>query len=464
MNAGDSKPARRESKPSVNDFDADWKGTEDELALGFTNKYQSKLRYVAKWGRWYKWTGQRWAEDETVLVYDLIRHYCREALAFCDEKSKRSHAAKATTVAAVERFAKADRRHAATIDQWDTNLWLLNTPGGVVDLKTGELLPHKPDYYMTKITAVAPEGDCPRWMQFLDEITNRAPGLIGFLQRLIGYGLTGSTREHAFAFLYGTGANGKGTFLNTITKALGDYTAVASTDTFTESRNERHPTELAMLRGARFVVAQETDEGRAWNETRIKALTGGDPITARFMRQDFFTFEPQFKLIVSGNHKPALRNVDEAMRRRLYLVPFNVTIPPEERDPDLSEKLRTELGGILRWAIDGCLAYRREGLNPPPVVLDATDEYFRAQDAFRQWIEDCCDEGPDYWERPQLLFRSWEKYAGDAHEDVGSEKRFAERLEKTGFLKTKSSKYGGRAWVGLRLNEETGTHGTDWSI
>ena len=455
MTAGDGKSAKRELASSVNVIDPIWAGTEDELALGFSNKHRARLRYVAKWGCWYEWTGQRWAEDETVLVYDLIRRYCRDALAFSDEKSKRGHAAKATTVAAVERFAKADRRHAATVDQWDTDLWLLNTPSGVVDLKTGALLQHKPDFFMTKITAVAPEGDCLRWMDFLDEITDGAPGLIEFLQRLIGYGLTGSTREHAFAFLFGTGANGKSTFLNPITEMLGDYSTVAGTDVFTESRNERHPTELAMLRGARFVVAQETDEGRAWNETRIKALTGGDPITARYMRQDFFTFVPQFKLIVSGNHKPALRNVDEAMRRRLHLVPFTKTIEQEDRDPKLAEKLRAELGGILRWAIDGCLDYQSEGLNPPRVVIEATADYFRGQDAFSQWLEDCCEQAPGYWEPPRLLFLSWEKWATGAHEEVGNQKQFAERLEKAKFMKQKGRKYNGRAWIGLKVITKT---------
>ncbi len=154
--------------------------------------------------------------------------------------------------------------------------------------------------------------------------------------------------KHALFFFYGTGANGKGTLLNTITNILNDYAVIANTDVFTESRHDRHPTELAALMGARLVVAQETDEGRKWAESKIKALTGGDPITARFMRQDFFTYMPKFTLIIAGNHKPSIQTVDEAMRRRLNLVPFTVTIPKEQRDPDLAEKLMQEAPGIMQ--------------------------------------------------------------------------------------------------------------------
>ena len=202
--------------------------------------------------------------------------------------------------------------------------------------------------------------------------------LQGFLQRYIGYCCTGFTTEHVFVFAYGTGANGKSTFINTIARIFGDYATVADMSTFIASNTEHHPTDLAKLRGARLVVAQETQRGRRWDETKIKALTGGDKITARFMRQDFFDFTPTFKLFICGNHKPRLANVDEAMRRRLLLVPFTVQIPPAERDPQLAEKLEAEWPAILRWCIDGCLEWQRIGLAPPAIVRDATDEYFAA--------------------------------------------------------------------------------------
>ena len=176
--------------------------------------------------------------------------------------------------------------------------------------------------------------------------------LVAFLQRVAGYALTGSTSAHALFFLYGTGANGKSVFVNTVAGILGDYHRTAPIETFTASSHERHPTDLAGLRGARLVTAVETEEGRRWAESRIKALTGGDKIAARFMRQDFFEFTPQFKLLIAGNHKPGLRSVDEAIRRRFNLIPFAVTIPDEERDENLTDNLKAEWPGILAWMIE----------------------------------------------------------------------------------------------------------------
>ena len=213
---------------------------------------------------------------------------------------------------------------------------------------------------MTKSTAVAPDPacPCPLWHDFLAKVTAGDDELQAYLHRMIGYCLTGSIREHALFFAFGTGGNGKGVMINTITGILAAYAAVASMDTFTASPGDRHPADLAMLRDARLVTAQETEEGRRWAESRIKALTGGDPITARFMRQDFFTFEPVFKLLIAGNHRPGLRGVDEAIRRRMNLLPFTVTISAGDRDPELPEKLRKEWTGILAWAIKGCLEWQ----------------------------------------------------------------------------------------------------------
>jgi putative DNA primase/helicase len=196
--------------------------------------------------------------------------------------------------------------------------------------------------------------------------------LSAYLQRMAGYSLTGSTQEHALFFLYGLGANGKTTFLNTITACAGDYHRTAPIETFTTSSVDRHPTDLAGLRGARLVTAVETEEGCHWAEGRIKSLTGGDKISARLMRQDFFEYTPQFKLIIAGNHKPGLKSVDEAIRRRFNLIPFTVTIPPDERDGALPEKLKAELPGIMQWMINGCVDWQERTLAPPEVVATAT--------------------------------------------------------------------------------------------
>jgi putative DNA primase/helicase len=215
---------------------------------------------------------------------------------------------------------------------------------------------------MTKMTAVAPGGECPRFIAFLNEITNGDRALCDFLQRMFGYCITGSTREHGLFFFYGTGANGKSVLLNTVSGILGDYHRTAPIETFTASSVDRHPTELAGLQGRRLVTAIETEEGRRWAESRIKALTGGDKISARFMRADFFEYTPAFKLVIAGNHKPGLRSVDEAIRRRFHLIPFTVTIPEEKRDPDLFEKLSKEWPGILDWMINGAMHWQEKWL------------------------------------------------------------------------------------------------------
>jgi putative DNA primase/helicase len=275
----------------------------------------------------------RWHFDSTLHAFDRARFICREASSQANDPRVRMAVASAKAVTAVDRLAKADRRLAATIDQWDADPCLLNTPAGILDLRTGNSRPARIDAYATKITGVAPGGQCPIWQGFLCRVTNDDQELIAFLRRVCGYALTGITREHALFFLHGTGANGKSAFMSTVAAILADYHTTAAIETFTASQSERHPTDLAGLRGARLVTATETEDGRAWAEAKIKILTGGDKIAARFMRQDFFEFVPNFKLVIAGNHMPGLRSIDEAIRRRLYLIPFSVTIPPDERDP-----------------------------------------------------------------------------------------------------------------------------------
>ncbi|MFN7882906.1 MAG: phage/plasmid primase, P4 family, partial [bacterium] len=306
--------------------------TEDALALAFTGKFSQDWRYVAAWGRWLVWTGQRWQHEDTLKSQHLIRHICRDAALKMDNHKSAVKLASSGTVGGVERLARTDRRHAATATEWDADPWLLNTPGGVVNLKNGLARPHDRVDRMTKMSTAKPmavnsaDASCPTWRSFLNSTTNGDEALQAYLARMVGYCLTGSTQEHAIFFVYGTGGNGKSVFINTVANLLGDYATHAPMDSFMETRSDRHPTDMAGLRGARLVCSIETEQGRRWAESKIKALTGGDPISARFMRQDFFEFTPQFKLVVAGNHKPSIRNVDEAMKRRLHLIPFTVTI------------------------------------------------------------------------------------------------------------------------------------------
>lgn len=409
---------------------------EDAIAMRFSHEFGDDLRYVSAWDRWYGWNRTHWKFDDTQRVCELVRQVSRLVSNQCPkDKSLQRRIASASTVAAVERLARSDRRHAATVDQWDSDPWLLNTPGGVVDLCTGQLRPAKREEYCTKITAAAPSSGCPLWMAFLSRITEGDVELQRYLKRMSGYALTGITREHAWFFLYGTGANGKTVFINTISGLMGDYAKTAAIETFTETTNDHHPTDLAGLQGARLVSAVETEEGRRWAESKIKRLTGGDPISARFMRQDFFEYSPQFKLVVAGNHKPSLRALDEATRRRLNLVPFTVTIPTAERDLEFPDKLKPEWGGILRWAIEGCIDWQRQGLNPPAIVRDATDDYLATEDLIARWIDECCDTGPDIFSPVATLYTNFSDWCVRNGETVCSQKRFSQNLEARKFIR-----------------------------
>jgi putative DNA primase/helicase len=425
--------------------------SDDSLALQFAAEYERDFRYVAAFGKWYQWDGFRWQTDETLNARNTIRQVCRRESSRCNKTGTAKQVASAKTASAVERLAQCDRRFAATVDQWDADPWLLNTPAGIVDLRTGEIRKHDRHAYITKITGAAPDAKCPtpNWHAFLNRVTDNDQELIEYLQRMAGYSLTGLTSEHAMFFIYGLGANGKTTFLNALTKAAGDYHSVAPIETFTASNSERHPTELAGLQGARLVTAVETEEGRRWAESRVKALTGGDKIAARFMRQDFFHYTPQFKLIIAGNHKPGLRSVDEAIRRRFNLIPFTVTIPPEERDENLPAKLDAELPGILQWMIDSCLAWQKRGLSPPQAVTEATAQYLESEDTVTAWIEECSKRDPNAWEKTTALFGSWTQWATRAGEQIGTQKSFGQRLESKGI--DFQRKIHGRGYRGLRL-------------
>jgi putative DNA primase/helicase len=452
----DGQPKDRDGDSDVGEPEAPL-FSEIDLANNFVTRHEENLRYVAKWGSWLIWDRVRWQFDETMRAFDMARAICREAAKQSNKEAERKSLASAKTVAAVEKLSRAYRTLAAMVSQWDIVPRKFNSTTATIDLNTGtELVPDRTDFITQKAgCVVAPIGTKhPIWTAFLARITNNDAELASFLQRYVGYCLTGDITEHVFVFAYGTGANGKGVFLNTITKIFGEYATVADMATFIDSKNDRHPTELAKLRGSRLVVAQETQQGRAWNEAKIKAITGGDKQTARFMRQDFFDFYPTFKLFIAGNHKPTLNNVDEAMRRRLLLVPFTVQIPPSERDIHLTEKLEAEWSAILRWAIDGCLEWQRIGLAPPKVVTDATAEYFAAEDGFGQWLEDECDVdiGNNYkWEAVGELFASWSTYCTTAGNVPGSAKAFAEMLANRGMTFVRKGKGRTRSYEGIRL-------------
>jgi putative DNA primase/helicase len=447
------KDGTRNPHPELDERDA--LVTEDSAALAFAERHGGALRYDHDADAWYVWSGTHWARERTDLAFSWARDLAREISR--TEKARVRHvASKAGFASAVEKFARADRTFAVTQEVWDRDHFLLGTPGGTVELRTGQLRAAQPDDRITKITKTAPAetAECPLWQKFLFDATMGNQQLIRFLQALCGYALTGETREHILVFIYGPGGNGKSLFINTIASIMGDYAAAAAMETFTAAHYDRHPADLAMLRGARLVTAAETEEGRAWTETRIKQMSGGDPITARFMRCDFFTYIPTFQLVIVGNHQPNLKTVTDATRRRFAIVPF--VHEPATPDRDLQEKLRAEWPGILRWMIDGCLDWQANGLVRPDVVLDATESYFAEQDMFGQWLDECCESAPTGVQRKsetsQALFESWTIFAQAAGEEPGSRRAFAERMAQRGRVSSKDGR-GNRVYLGIRLKK-----------
>ena len=360
--------------------------SDDALALGFV-KANTNLRYTAAWGRWHEWDGTHWREDRTVEVFDHVRRYLRTIANTRADSATRLR--NSGTVSAVEKLARSDRAYACVPEQWDADDWALSTPGGIVDLKTGNIRPARKEDYATKSSAVAPQVGCPLWLSFLDRVTGHDTDLQSFLQRTLGYCLTGSTRDHALFFFHGSGGNGKSTFLETARSILGSYSRTAPTGMLMATKYDRHPTDIAGLRGVRMAVTTEIEEGRAWDSARIKALSGGDSIAARGMRQDFFEFDPKFKLLIAGNDRPLIRKIDEAIRRRFHVVPFCVKI--NEPDPDFRQKLVEEWPGILAWMVEGCLMWQEQGLSAPRAVTGATTEYLQEQDVVGRWIADECE-------------------------------------------------------------------------
>ncbi|HEX3740047.1 MAG TPA: phage/plasmid primase, P4 family [Terriglobales bacterium] len=403
--------------------------TEDGLALALTAKYKDSLRYVYEWGSWLTWDGVVWKPEKTLKVYDLARAVCREAAIASEKESLKSKLAQAATVAAVERLARADRQFASTPDAWNSDPMQLNTMSGVIDLATGKVLSHNRANFHTKVCGTKMSDSRPElWLSFIDRVTGGDAELQAYLQRMVGYCLTGDTREHTLFFFYGTGANGKSVFTSTIAGILGDYSKSTPVEVFTETRNEQHPCAVASLQSVRLALTQETEKTSRFAEARLKQMTGGDKLTARYMHQNFFEFSPQFKVLIAGNHKPRLSSVDEAIRRRVHLVPFAITIPGAERDPRLTEKLKAEWPAILGWAIQGCLQWQKHGLQPPKTVLDATDEYLSNEDRIGMWLRERCIMGRNYSAGSSTAFHDYKAWCENMNEQTGSQRTFTQEL------------------------------------
>ena len=420
-----------------------------------------EIKYCDALGGWLVWDGRRWVQDETMQVHCWAGEILQEAsnavshrpdfnAAKVDKISERlaSNAARNNCVS----YARVDRRVVAKADQFDADLWALNTPDGIIDLKTGDMRDRKPGELVIRSTAVSPlYGEPPvRFLKFLREAVGADEIFLAYLKRLSGYCLTGQVSEQQLSFFHGNGGNGKSLFVvGVLAAVMGDYAKKSQMETFTASSSDRHPTELASLRGSRLVYASETQTGRRWNESRIKELTGGEPVTARMMHKDEFTYIPQFKLMFLGNHRPELREIDDGIKRRLHLIPFTRT--PAKVDRDLEAKLKEEWPAILAWMIEGCLEWQVEGLNAPPAVTIATDEYFEDEDAVGRWLRERCMIEPTTAATSSGLYEDWRAWCGENGEHAGSQKRLSTALKTRGFQRWREPSTGRQGFKGIEL-------------
>lgn len=370
-----------------------YEATEDGLALAFADRHQDQLRFDHTRGRWFCWTGSFWRENGTQRAHDWARNLTRDyRRGLVDVSAAQVRAwGKLSVAAAIERAARADARLAVDGLGWDQDPWVIGAPDCEIDLRTGEVRPPDPGHLITKQVLVAPSDMAtPIWDQFLWDSTGGDIEIINFLQAWSGYNLTGDTSEEKFVFFHGTGGNGKGTYLYTTSAILDDYGARTPADTFMVRKHDPHSEEVARLAGVRGVIAGEIAQGRTFNVGRLKDFTGRDgKLTGAFKFRDTFEFLPQFKITFVGNTQPRLTNVDEAIRRRMVLVPF--TQKPVIADVSLKDRLVPEYPGILKWMIEGEKRRRASGglaALIPSAAVAATREYLAEQDTLKAWGEE----------------------------------------------------------------------------
>ncbi|WP_168206581.1 phage/plasmid primase, P4 family [Lacipirellula limnantheis] len=436
-------------------------------ARRFSAAHGHRIRFVYVWNKWLVFTGARWEFDVSGAVMraakDVADGIYKEA-ATCEDHdeqealvkwAKTSHSR--TRLDAMIELAKSEEPIPASHESFDADPWLLNCVNGTVDLRSGSLHPHAACDMLSKSTGVeypVEAGDEPvLWLEFLEKIFRGDVELIGFVQRLMGSALPGEVIEHLLAIFYGGGANGKSVLIETILASLGEYAMKAPAGLLMASRGERHPTELADLFGKRLVAITETGDGQRLDERLVKETSGGDTIRARRMREDFWQFKPSHLSVLVTNHKPVVRGTDNGIWRRLRLVPFTVTIPEAQQDKRLPTKLLNERGAILRWMVQGCVEWQRSGLQAPPQVMAATEEYRGESDTFGQWFDEHLKAEPSLGYmasvKASAAFASYKAWCEEIGERNLSNRRFGERMAEriTGKRVSNGTYYEGISWI-----------------
>lgn len=467
---GDQQGAREPERAARLHSFGDDAGNAERLVHHFGDQ----LRYCAAWGKWLVWDGGRWVvdrgeahvqyalalaeriwEEEPLLVEKLEANLEREKAVAEARKLVRRQRKKIRSdsgTRALLRLGRSKAPIAVVPEELDAHHWLLNVRNGTLNLQTGCLKEAEPADHLTKQAPVRYDesAPCPRWRAFLRWATCGDAELADYLQRLAGYALTGDVSEQALPVFYGHGGNGKSVWIEVMLAILGDYAKTGAPFLLEDKGRVEHPTDVADLFGARLVTLNENKRDRPLHEGLVKQLTGGDRLKARFMRQDFFSFDPTHTIIMAVNHQPLIRGTDEGIWRRIHLVPWQASLAAEERDPHLRSKLLQEAPGILAWAVEGCMAWQRDGLAPPEVVQAATRAYRSDMDIVGQFLGDCCVIDPGANAPVGELYRRYKEWCDEAGHRPMSATKLGRDLSKRGF---EPDQVGGgmRVRRGLRL-------------
>jgi len=439
--------------------------TDSTNAMRLIKEHGRDIRYNAAWKKWVVWNGKYWEMDEgSALVHEkgleMVRNIYDELLKTADYR-ERIDIEKAAIMSESVRRRKAFVEAATWVsalrvktEELDPNPWLLNVKNGTIDMQNVEFREHKQEDMITKIANVEfdPKADCPLWKRFVREIMDYKAEIIRFVQTAAGWSLSGDTSEQTMFILYGTGANGKSTFLNTIMYLLGEYALATPTETFMKKNGDNYSNDVARLRGTRFVTTTEVEQGRRMSEPLIKKITGNDEMTARFLYGEFFNFKPTCKIFMATNHKPVIKGADYGIWRRIKLIPFNTRITEEKQDKHLEMKLREEASGILNWLLEGMAIWQQERLKTPKAVLFATDEYRGEMDVIGNFIQEKCVQDKNMTVTIKRLYKAYSDWCDENHEHPVSERFFTLRLKEMGFVQDRTCTE--RFWVGITTNEK----------
>jgi putative DNA primase/helicase len=423
----------------------------------FIKQNGNLIRFCDTLGGWFVWDGTRWKYDNNYNILSLAKQTVKQIFQLGKEDGDDKyikHAIKSESEAKLRSMINLSKSENITLksENFDTDVFLLNLKNGIFDLQNNRLIPHNPDFYITKRIEYnyVPDSPCPEWLKFLDFIFEGDKETIDFMQRALGYSLSGSTSEHCLFILHGIGMNGKSTFLKHIFRIMGDYAINTPSATLMEKYSDGIPNDIARLKGSRFVIALESGKSRTLAEAQIKQLTGDDPISARFLHKEFFDFFATFKIFFATNHKPAITGTDRGIWRRIITIPFDKVISEEERDVMLDDKLKNEYEGILRWMIEGFKKWQEYGLARNDKVQKATAEYRAESDIVGNFINEQCILGPEYKVSTRIFMHCLQEWIKENGYKSIKRNDLMEYMKKTNISKTRLKEFKNNTfWIGV---------------